>query len=173
MFISPAIGIYKPQDVRPILQAYHGKDIPIEYAKKEAEARERHIAEWKSKSKGLSSGGFTMSSMFGVSTDVGVPIPRLPAPVDCSWFLQSSHSPIPPTYLEQKRAEAQRQYKEEQAYIATHKGEFDKVLEEERQAMAKEMSGSLLGLLDNMAGKKPTEDSNKTAAGAGGAQVKP
>lgn len=69
MFIS-AIGIYKPPDVRPILQAYQGKDIPIEYGKKEAEARERHIAEWKGKSKGLSSGGFTMSSLFGVSTEV-------------------------------------------------------------------------------------------------------
>ncbi|KAG8220556.1 HAD-like domain-containing protein [Butyriboletus roseoflavus] len=149
------IGIYKPQDVRPILQAYQGKDIPIEYAKNETEARERHIAEWKSKSRGLSSGEFTMSSLFGVNPD-------------------SSHSPIPPTYLEQKRAEAQRQYKEEQAYIAAHKGEFDKVLDEERQAMAKEMSGSLLGLLDNVAGKKPqaTEDSNKITAGGGGAQVK-
>ena len=87
--------------------------------------------------------------------------------------LKSFHSAIPPTYLEQKRAEAQRQYKEEQTYIATHKAEFDKALEEERQAMAKEMSGSLLGLLDNMAGKKPQEgESNKTAAGGGEGQVK-
>jgi len=150
-----SIGIYKPSDVRPILQAYHGKDVPIEYAKKEAEARERHIAEWKGKSKGLSSGGFTMSSLFGVSTE-------------------SSYSPIPPTYLEQKRAEAQRQYKEEQAYIASHKAEFDKALEEERQAMAKEMSGSLLGLLDNLAGKKPQDEgeSDKTDAGGGEGQVK-
>lgn len=75
MLPSLAIGIYKPQDVRPILQAYHGKDIPIEYAKKEAEARERHIAEWKSKSRGLSSGGFTMSSLFGMNTEVGVSTP--------------------------------------------------------------------------------------------------
>ena len=35
--------------------------------------------------------------------------------------------------------------------------------------MAKEMSGSLLGLLDNMAGKKPQDEgeTNKTAAGGG------
>ncbi|KAI9569145.1 HAD-like domain-containing protein [Boletus coccyginus] len=144
-----SIGIYKPPDVRPILQAYRGKNIPIEYGKKEADARERHIAEWKGKSSGLSSGGFTMSSLFGVSTE-------------------SPHSPIPPTYLEQKRAEAQRQYKEEHAYIANHKAEFDKALEDERQAMAKEMPGSLLGLLDNLAAKKPEDgEPNKAAAGGG------
>jgi import inner membrane translocase subunit TIM50 len=73
-----AIGIYKPQDVRPILQAYEGKDVPLEYAKKEAEARERHIAEWKDKSRGLAAGGFTLSSLFGVTTDVGVLESRSP-----------------------------------------------------------------------------------------------
>lgn len=72
MLTSSAVAIYKPPDVRPILQAYQGKDIPIEYAKKETEARELHIAEWKGKYKGLSSGGFTMSSLFGMSTEVRV-----------------------------------------------------------------------------------------------------
>lgn len=89
---------------------------------------------------------------------------------DCSRFLQSSHSPIPPTYLEQKRIEAQRQYKEEQAYIAAHKAEFDKALDEERQAMAKEMSGSLLGLIDNMGGKKSQNAEDSTKTGAGGSE---
>ena len=39
--------------------------------------------------------------------------------------------------------------------------------------MAKEMSGSLLGLLDNMAGKKPQdgENSTKTAASGGEEQA--
>jgi len=36
-----SIAIYRPPDVRPILQAYHSKNIPLEYAKKEAE----HIEE--------------------------------------------------------------------------------------------------------------------------------
>ncbi|KAF9222277.1 HAD-like protein [Gyrodon lividus] len=125
-----SIGIYKPQD----------------YAKKEAEARERHIMEWKATSKGLSAGGFTLSSLFGVNAE-------------------TSHSPIPPTYLEQKRAEAQRQYREEQAYIAAHKDEFDRLLEEDRQAMAKEMSGSLWSVLDGMAGKKPAEETKKAEGG--------
>lgn len=68
--------------------------------------------------------------------------------------LQQSHSPVPLTYLEQKRLEAQRQYKEEQAYIASHKDEFERLLEEDRQAMAQEMSGSLWSALDSMTGKK-------------------
>lgn len=62
-----AIAIYKPQDVRPILQSYHGKDIPIEYAKKEAEAKQKHIEEWQQSRKNLTSSGFTFSSLFGVS----------------------------------------------------------------------------------------------------------
>ena len=36
-----ALAIYKVPDVRPILQAYAGKDIPIEYAKKEALEKQR------------------------------------------------------------------------------------------------------------------------------------
>lgn len=87
MVASTAIGIYKPQDVRPILQAYHGKDIPLEYGKKEAEARELHIAEWKNKSRGLSSGGFTMSSLFGVSTEVDFSMSVCIWCVDCSRLL--------------------------------------------------------------------------------------
>lgn len=85
MFTRTAIGIYKPHDVRPILQAYHGKDIPLEYAKKETEARNRHIAEWKSK-KGLSSSSITMSSLFGMSTDVSVSAATLIS-VDCPQFV--------------------------------------------------------------------------------------
>lgn len=40
--------------------------------------------------------------------------------------------------------------------------------------MAKEMSGSLLGLLDNLAGKKPQDEgeANKTAADSVEGQVK-
>lgn len=62
-----AIAIYKPQDVRPILEAYHGKDIPIEYAKKEALATQKHIEDWEKSRKGLSTSGFTFSSLFGAS----------------------------------------------------------------------------------------------------------
>lgn len=63
-----AIAIYKPSDVRPILEAYQGKDIPSEYAKKEAEAKARHIEEWKKKSYRMTSSSF--SGMFGISQPV-------------------------------------------------------------------------------------------------------
>ena len=62
-----AIAIYKPADVRPILQAYADKNIPLEYAKKEAEAKAKHVEEWQGK-KGMSSRSF--SSMFGLSSGV-------------------------------------------------------------------------------------------------------
>jgi import inner membrane translocase subunit TIM50 len=62
-----AIGIYKPQDVRPVLAAYQGKDIPLEYAKKEAEAKALHVEKWtKDRPQGLASSSF--SSMLGLSS---------------------------------------------------------------------------------------------------------
>jgi import inner membrane translocase subunit TIM50 len=47
-----AIGIYKPPDVRAILKAYEGKNIPLEYAKKEAEMKREFIEEWKARGGG-------------------------------------------------------------------------------------------------------------------------
>ncbi len=47
-----AIAIYKPEDVRPILAAYHGKDIPLEYGKKEAEIKAQFVEEWKKEREG-------------------------------------------------------------------------------------------------------------------------
>jgi import inner membrane translocase subunit TIM50 len=80
---------------------------------------------------------------------------------------QQSRSPIPLTYLEQKRLEAQRQYKEEHAYIAAHKDEFERLLEEDRQAMAREMSGNLWSALDGMTGKKKLEPAPATTTADG------
>lgn len=66
-----AVAIYRPPDVRPILKAFHGKDIPVEYAKQEAEAKKRHIEAWQQGgAKRLSESGFTLSGMFGGSTSV-------------------------------------------------------------------------------------------------------
>ncbi|KAH9045859.1 hypothetical protein EDB83DRAFT_2523436 [Lactarius deliciosus] len=61
-----SIGIYKPPDVRAILKAYESKHIPLEYAEKEAESKRAFIEEWKARGggKGLSRGGFTVSSLF-------------------------------------------------------------------------------------------------------------
>jgi import inner membrane translocase subunit TIM50 len=73
-----AIGIYKPADVRPIVGAYAGKDVPLEYAKFEAAAKQKHIEEWEAKraaggGKGLGSGAFTLSTLFAGSGVRGFP----------------------------------------------------------------------------------------------------
>lgn len=62
---------------------------------------------------------------------------------------------MPPTYLEQKRAEAQLQYKEEVAYLEANKPNLDKMIEEERAAMLRDGAGSLLGALQVFTGPPP------------------
>ncbi|KAG5644307.1 hypothetical protein DXG03_008725 [Asterophora parasitica] len=146
-----SIAIYHSPDVRPILEAYQGKNIPLEYAKKEAAAKAKHIEEWNAKKSkaGVSAGSF--SSLFGLSTQ--------PAGAQ-------SKSAIPPTYLEQKRKEAQAQYLEEQKYIAEHREELEKLLAQEQQAMAGEVPGSLWEAFDHLKGtpKKPEEGAAGTQA---------
>jgi len=134
-----SIGIYKPNDVRPILAAYRGKDVPLEYAKKEAEAKQKHLDEWKN-SKGIAAGGFTLSGLFGGSG---------------STFGSSSSSAVPPTYLEQKRKEAQQQYKEEQAYLEAHKADFERLLEQDQKAMAGETPSNLWEAINSLKGLPP------------------
>ena len=65
-----AIAIFKTPDVRPVLKAYEGKNIPIEYAKKEAEMKRKHLEEYEHSRKGLSRGGFTFGALFGGSEQV-------------------------------------------------------------------------------------------------------
>jgi mitochondrial import inner membrane translocase subunit TIM50 len=81
-------------------------------------------------------------------------------------FQGSSTSPIPPTYLEQKRKEAQIQYKEEIAYIQEHKADFERLMEEERQAAEKEMSGTLLGALDALTNGSKKEKKGSAEQGS-------
>ncbi|KAH9912589.1 HAD-like protein [Amylocystis lapponica] len=144
-----SIGIYKPPDVRPILEAYSGKDIAIEYAKKEAEAKRKHIEEWENNRKGFSANSFTLSSLFGASGQ------RTP-----------NTGPVPPTYLEQKRFEAQQQYKEEQAYIRANKDNFERLIKEDQDAMAQEMSGTFWGAAEALlrGGPPPKSETQQAAA---------
>ncbi|PFH47484.1 hypothetical protein AMATHDRAFT_67686 [Amanita thiersii Skay4041] len=130
-----SIAIYKPSDVRPILDVYHDKDIPTEYAKKEAEAKARHIEEWKKKNKGVSSSG--VARLFGLQS--------------------SSTSPMggpPPTYLEQKRREAQLQYMEEQKYLESHKDELEQFMKQQEEALASQVPNSLWDAIDQLKGRK-------------------
>ncbi|KAF8058619.1 HAD-like protein [Lyophyllum atratum] len=148
-----SIAIYHPPDVRPILDVYKDKNIPLEYAKKEAEAKAKHVEEWKNK-KGVSSSSF--SSLFGLSN-------ATPA--------SASTSGIPPTYLEQKRREAQLQYQDEQKYIADHREELEKLLEQEQQQVAGDVPGTLWEAFDHLSGrprKKEGEEGQGTAKAAEG-----
>jgi len=126
-----SIGIYKPPDVRPILQAYQGKDIPLEYAKREAEDKRLHIENWKKKGKKVD---VTFSGLFSASST--------PPPA------------YPPTYLEQKRKEAQQLYLEEMAFIEKNKNEFEKLIAQDREAAKSGMPDSLLGVLEAVVGRK-------------------
>lgn len=56
-------------------------------------------------------------------------------------------------------------YREEQAYINANKAEFERLMEEDRQAMAREMSGNMLSTFEMMfGGGKKAESDASTAA---------
>lgn len=57
--------------MRPVLKHYRGKDIPREYAKKEAEAKAAAIAEWERNHPSGGGGGWGLGSMFGGSSVSG------------------------------------------------------------------------------------------------------
>ncbi|KAJ7224427.1 NIF-domain-containing protein [Mycena pura] len=145
-----SIGIYKPPDVRPILAAYSGKDIPLEYAKKEAEAKALHVEKWtKERPHGL--GVSVFSSLLGLSQD-------------------KSRSQVPLTYLEQKRREAQQLYADEQQYIRENKDYFESLLKKEQEMMAKEVPGTLWEAIGQLTGepKKPSENPQQESSGKSG-----
>ncbi|KIY63347.1 HAD-like protein, partial [Cylindrobasidium torrendii FP15055 ss-10] len=122
-----SLAIYKVPDVRPIIKAYEGKDIPIEYAKKEAEAKQKHIEEWAEKKR--------QPGLFSIARD----------------------NSTPPTYLEARRKEAQQFYRDEQAYIARNKANLDKLLQEEQDAMMAQSPapGNLWEMIDMMKNGPP------------------
>lgn len=53
-FCPLAIAIHRPDDVRPILKAYQGKDVALEYAKFEAEMKRKQIEQWEKSGGGKS-----------------------------------------------------------------------------------------------------------------------
>ncbi|ORY26471.1 HAD-like domain-containing protein [Naematelia encephala] len=138
-----SIPIYNAADVRPVIKAYEGKDIPTEYAKREAEAKRIAVEEWErlhpTSLHGAGSG--FLSGLFGSVSNPGYSRPNRPM-----------------TYLEQKRAEAQKTYQDEQRYWAEHAEEFAKLIEDDKQRQLAEMKGSLLGFLSGgAAAPKPEE----------------
>ncbi|KAL1407278.1 mitochondrial inner membrane protein required for protein import [Vanrija albida] len=139
-----SIGIFAPADVRPVLKNYAGKDIPKEYAKQEAAMKERVVAEWERAHPNAAAGagsGF-LSGLFGGGG-------------------QQARPKEPQTYLEIKRAQAQRAYEEEQKYYKEHAEEFARMIEEDKQRQMAEMKGSIMGFFGgapgDQAGQPPAE----------------
>lgn len=121
--------MYNVKDVRPIVKAYQGKDIPIEYAKKEAEAKRVVLEEWERKNGGASTGGGSswLGSMFGGVAGVSLaPSHRRDRQADLYQQPGQARPNQPMTYLDQKRAEAQKTYLLEQKYWKDHEEEFKK-----------------------------------------------
>ncbi|KAJ9097638.1 hypothetical protein QFC21_004674 [Naganishia friedmannii] len=142
-----SIGIFQPPDVRPIIKAYEGKNIPVEYAKREAERKQAAIGEWEREHGGVvlgsdvSTGGTSwLGKIFG-GLGVGGAASQRPNQ--------------PMTYLEQKRAQAQKLYQEEQEYWAKNADEIRRLMEEDRQKQMAEMKGSLMGMLPFSSGGAP------------------
>jgi import inner membrane translocase subunit TIM50 len=147
---SPAVGIYQPQDVRPILKAYQGKDVAAEYNKVEAQRRELEYNTWAATpagkraiakgEAGASGSSWSLSSLFG-----GQP----PAP---STLKQDKPGP-PPSYLDTKRGQAQAMYLQEQKYWKDNEAEIKKMMDEDRERQLKEMGGgTVLGMLGALSG---------------------
>ncbi|KAF8959901.1 HAD-like domain-containing protein [Flammula alnicola] len=133
-----SIAIYKPQDVRPVLKAYGGKDIPIEYGKVEAEMKAKHVAEWKAKKGNKPAAGFSFGSLVGLSSASSQPKDQAPL-----------------TYLELKRQEAQKHYQDEMKYLEDNREQLEHLLEQDQQAMAAQVPGTLWEAMDQFRGKAP------------------
>ena len=147
-----ALAIYKVPDVRPILQAYAGKDIPIEYAKKEALEKQRHIEQWNKNPKSKPRTNPGLAALFVIA----------PPPPSTD---------VPLTYLEQKRREYQQKYLEEKEWLQKNREELEKLREQDRQAMMGEVPQNLWEMMDRMKagapppgqeGQQPSAPSQKT-----------
>ncbi|KAG8833545.1 mitochondrial inner membrane protein required for protein import [Serendipita sp. 399] len=135
-----SVVFYNTSDVRPILKAYQGRDIASEYAKVEAGIKKKFIEEWsakRGKTGGLSSGGWSIGRLSGATP----PPPKEPM-----------------TFLEQKRAFAQRTYQEDLERLEAEKETLDKqkkLLME--QAQKEMMEGGMFGALRRMGLGPPPE----------------
>ncbi|EPY49258.1 TIM23 translocase complex subunit Tim50 [Schizosaccharomyces cryophilus OY26] len=102
------IAIMDIQDVRPVLKSYHGKNIPLEYARREEKLRSQLIADWLEKKK------YSKASLFG-----GRPVSDQP----------------PKLLIDIQRERQKAAYAEFKKYIDEH---GPKMLEEERAREAEQ-----------------------------------
>lgn len=78
------------------------------------------------------------------------------------------------TYLEQKRREAQAMYLEEKRYIDSNRENFAKLLKDEQDAMAREMTGTFWSAAQYLLTGQPPEGAKRetpSSAAAGAASA--
>jgi mitochondrial import inner membrane translocase subunit TIM50 len=83
----------------------------------------------------------------------------------------TARSEPPPTYLERKRQEAQRDYQLDQANIERQKDELERLLEQDQQAMAAQVPGNLWEAMDRFAGNAPAVPATPPVSGSSGSQA--
>ena len=73
-------------------------------------------------------------------------------------FLQlGAKNEPPPTYLERKRQEAQRDYRLERAHIERQKDNLERMMEENQRAVAAQVPNNLFEAIDRFAGNPPPD----------------
>ena len=76
----------------------------------------------------------------------------------------------PPTYLERKRQEAQRDYRMDRANIERQRDELERLLEEDQKAMAAQVPGNLWEAMDRFTGNPPATPT-PSGPGSSGSQT--
>lgn len=114
-----------PDDVRPVLQSFEGKSIPIEWAKREKAMKELHIKQWEEEQKNK-----PKKRNLGSLLSSGAGQPEGP----------------PPTYLEQMRKHVREAFAAEQDQMKRQQEEMKREIEEQKAKM-KEMKMTVWDLM--------------------------
>lgn len=125
-------------DVREVLASYSGKDIPLEYARREAIAREKFNEQWeaehpRSKRKPSSSG----STGGGFLSALGLGAPKIPGALEGEESLSEGFEKGK-TFMDQVRERGQRQYELLEKEIRENGEKWLKEMAEEEKKMQEE-----------------------------------
>ncbi|KAF8515336.1 HAD-like protein [Hysterangium stoloniferum] len=135
-----SIGIFEPNDVRPIVKTYKDKDIIAEFSKFEAENKKRHIEDWERKGgreRQKSSVGF-LAKLFGLH----------------SLDKETPQGP-PLTFLEKSRLRAQYLYQVHTQRMKANEEALLKWQKDQQDAHIKAMGGNTMWRVISNLGKPP------------------
>ncbi|KAH8827767.1 import inner membrane translocase subunit tim-50 [Flagelloscypha sp. PMI_526] len=151
------IAFFNYPDVRPVLQNWKDKNIPVEYAKWEAEYKQRHLEALAAKGGVKAVGGtFSLGSLF--SSQRHPTVPTSSGKVD----------PRTLSFIELKRMQAQHRFLDEQRQLEKNKDLLEKIYQEQQDAAAAGIPNNLWEMLDQMAGNpKQLPPPNETSSASG------